>query len=184
MFYLFRFVHRESQAWNHETSNSSLKFILDLLNRPPETPEYSRLFAIDTFNLIAKITKMTALTACLASTTGRLMSSFSLSDHIWCAARQRKPEACQMILLKAFQDNSAIFQEGSIPLHYLAYLVIIGLVESGQETHFGLSVIERLLLCKDSGMIIKLCRDMDLEDCTEIRHRKSHAEEEMGESAH
>lgn len=180
MFCLFRLAHRSAQLQGCEVSATQQNMIIDLLADPPSTPEYKRLFLVDAFNLAMSSRNEQVLDAFLASETGKLLSDLTVSERIWCAAKQGKRALTVISLKRAFVDydvhNKKVVQ--------LADLILQGLVESGQAAHFGCTVASQLIRCKYVTDIIELCRNMDLEDCTEIWSRAHAANMLIWEQGH
>jgi hypothetical protein len=104
------------------------------------------------------------LCAFLTSETGRLLGCLTVSDRIWCAAKQGKRD----IAIKSLNRVLAVRDVYYNKIVQLAFLILQGLVRSGQSTLFGRTVMDKLIKCKYETDVLALCRDMDLNDCTKI----------------
>jgi len=179
MFYLFRITHCSAQLQNHDADAVQQHLVIEILAEPPSTPEYARFFVIDAFNLAMSSKSEDILCAFLASETGKLLGLLTDSERIWCATKQSKRDIA-IISLKRVLAARDVHNE---KLVQLAFLVLQGLVESGQSTHFGRTVIDQLTKCKHVTDVLDLCRDMDLEGCTEIWSRAHAANVDLWDRA-
>lgn len=183
MFYLFRLTRRSAQLRDCDADASQQNLIIDLLANPPTTPEYARLFIMDASDLVMSSKNEHIFGAFLASETGKLLGGLTVSERIWCAVKQGKGNLTVISLRKALISHGADARDNGNMVG-LVLLVMQGLVELGQKTHFDRTVIDQLVECMSIRDVIELCRDMDLEDCTEIWHRAHAADLDLWERAH
>lgn len=173
IFYLFRHVHISTHSRTQHATEEAQDLVMELLQHPPTTPVYARLFAIDALNLVARCQDKKMLGAFLASRTGALVSGFDAKEHVWCAVKQGQGRLARSLLRRAFVGCGAAVESGG--LVDAALLVVTGLVEFGQETWFGCMVVGELVRCGSVREVKEFCRDWDLEDCTQLYHRAADA---------
>jgi len=157
MFYILRIVQtdiytRDFDARFDEIPDTNRR-IFCLLEHPPAGPEYAHLFAIDVINIIATARKVVE-----ANVEGvNLMATFlatntvcplTVAERVWCSAKQGNYDLTEILIWKTFERND-VNPENLEQLAHLASRIVDGMVERGEYTHFGRSVIEDVLRCQD-----------------------------------
>lgn len=158
LFYLLRIVQTYIYTLDFDARFDEIpdtnRRLFSLLEHAPAGPEYARLFAIDALNIIAKAKKVVEanvegidlMATFLATNT---LCPLTVAERVWCAAKQGHHDLTEILICKTYERN-AVNPENLGKLVLMALWIVDGMVEDGEHTHFGRSVIEDVLRCQDS----------------------------------
>lgn len=82
VFYLFRLVYIFVQLRDQKADEGPRGRVMDILARPPTTPEYAHLFVVDCFSLVAKSKNAQLLDGFIASKIGKLLDTLTVSERV------------------------------------------------------------------------------------------------------
>lgn len=166
LFYIFRVAYNATQGLNYGDKlsgfcKSDMDTLTDMLSHPPASPEYARLFALDCFNLATNSKSKWLLLDFFDSNTGRLLDTSSLPGRIWYVVKQGKPDLSTDLIFRALGCPSETPSMDLPKTRFALRLIVKPFVEAGEETHYGRTVIGKIIDCKDLETPGPLRRDLD-----------------------
>jgi hypothetical protein len=166
LFNFFRVAYNVTQTRVYydpdgDISESDMDTMFDMLSHPPADPEYARLFAIDCFNLATNSKSEWFLKDFFDSDTGRLLDISSLPGRIWYVVKQRKTYMNTDLICRALESPSETPSIDLLETRFALRLIVKAFVEAGEETHYGRTVIGKIMDCEDLEALGTLRQDFD-----------------------
>lgn len=86
--------------------------------------------------------------------------ALTVAERVWCAAKQAQYNLTNKLIRKAMLQNGTRLDYHG-PMACEAHMMIRGMVERGENAHFGRSVIENVLKCKDFNNVREIREDVE-----------------------